>query len=157
MVEVAARDVVAGDWLVADGLVHVGGGEAVPVLGGDPRVEHLVAGPQGQDHGLTLGARRLEDQLGEDAVGFADGAALADPGQVPVPDLRRYPDGAQAGNHGLSLAWVAAATSGTGLLSPPGTGTPRNQRHKARSSPDLMLPASRNGRPSAIDWAAPAR
>src|SRR5437868_9914691 len=49
-----------------------------------------------------------------DALPISDGAALADPGQVPVPGPGRHPDGAQAGDHGISSGWLAAGTSGTG-------------------------------------------
>ena len=46
----------------------------------------------------------------------------------------RHPDGAQAGDHGISSGRLAAGTSGTDCVpGSPGTGTRRNQRHRARS------------------------
>src|SRR5260370_19840874 len=60
VVEVAAGDVVAGDRLVADGLVDVGGGEPVPVGVATPAANTTCVGPTGQDTGSSPPTRRSE-------------------------------------------------------------------------------------------------
>jgi hypothetical protein len=57
-------------------LVDFPGGERVAVRGGDPRVEHLVAGPDGDDDDVAA-VGGFADQLGVEAVLLADFAAAA--------------------------------------------------------------------------------
>jgi hypothetical protein len=80
----------AGDRPVGDCLVDLAAGQGIAVRGGDPRVEYIVAGPDGDD-GVIARAGGLADELGEDAVLLAAGAPGVDPGQVP---FTRLPGGA---------------------------------------------------------------
>src|SRR2546430_813579 len=108
-VEVASGHLVAGDRPVGDGPVDFAAGQGVAVRGGDPRVEDLVAWPHGDHHGVAAGAGGFADELGEDAVLLADGAARVDPGQVAVPPSGRDDDGTQADDHGGSPGEVVTA------------------------------------------------
>jgi hypothetical protein len=101
-VEVAAGHLVTGDRPVGDGLVDLAGGECVAVRGGDPGVEDLMTGPDGDDLGFTAWSGGFADQLGEDAMLLADGTASSDPGQIPILPFGLDGDGAQADDHGGS-------------------------------------------------------
>src|SRR5439155_16388444 len=93
-VQVAAGDVVPGDGPVLDCLVYLGRGELVSCGRRDPGVEDLMVRPHRDDDHVAAARGRLEHELGEDPVGFANGAAVADPGQVVIAFLGRHCDGA---------------------------------------------------------------
>jgi hypothetical protein len=97
-IEVATGHLVAGDREVGDGLVDFAGGQCVAVRGGDPGVEDLVAGPDG-DHDGVAAVGWFAHQLGEDAVLLPDLTPVGDPGQVALAPLGRHVDGAQADDH----------------------------------------------------------
>src|SRR5215472_2285990 len=158
-VEVATGHLVAGDRPVRDRLVDLAGGERVAVRGGDPRVENLMAGPYRDDDGVAARAGRFADELGQDAMLLADRTARVDPGQVPVPPLRRNDDGAQADDHGGSTGGVVtAAPSAAAGRSRPGEcrGSRRAHPHSAMSYPALTAPATTSGAPTASCCTAPA-
>ena len=69
------RNLEAGDRSIVHGAVDVGGGERAALGRGDPGVEHLVGGPDSDHHGVAVAAGGFEHELGEDAVGLADGSA----------------------------------------------------------------------------------
>src|SRR5262245_11000229 len=159
-VQVAAGHLVAGDRPVGDRPVYLAVSQRVAVRGGDPRVEHRVTGPHGDDHGVTARGGGFADKVGEDAVLRADRAAIGDPGQIPVPPLGRDGDGAQADNHGDSPgeamtevpAGVPGGRAGVREVRP----RRRPQPHSVRSYPALTAPATTSGAPSAICCTTPA-
>src|SRR6478736_2474556 len=96
--EVAADDVVSSDRSVLDRTVHVGVGQAVALGGRDPRVEDLVAWPDGDDDGVAT-VRRFEHKFGADAVLLSYRAVLLDPCEVARAFVVWDVDGAPADDH----------------------------------------------------------
>jgi hypothetical protein len=136
--------------------MDLAGSERVAVRGGDPGVEDLVTGPDGDHHRLIAGAGWLADQFGEDAVLLADGAALGDPRQIPLAPLRRDYHSPQADDHGDSSedAVIAAPGGRAGVCEV----RPRwrAQPHSVRSYPALTAPATTSGAPRASCCTSPA-
>src|SRR5207247_6343549 len=83
--EVAADHVVASDGPIIDRLVNLGVSESTALGRGNPRVEHLVTGPDREDDGLSLATRGLEHELRAYAVLFAHHFVLLDPLEKPRP------------------------------------------------------------------------